>query len=250
MNPEDQITPDLNQEGVELAEKKAEELLSRFDPEHDILFLASSDEARALETANVYRKIAHTKGFEIMKPHKTGTRLAGEVGEGEIRTVHNLSLNSKNLLAQALFNPDYQNESVNWDALDSETRAKYDKVRQLVAADDRGSFGANFFHHSETAAEILPEIKTARELYKVQFKNLLRLAGFGVQKAQESGVEKNVKILAFGHENYMGYAMDRYFEEHDIKNCETIDVETGDSDIVLTKRGATASVNENVKKGE
>lgn len=242
MDYENQIIPDLSPEGVVLAEQKARELLSKFNPETDVLFFASSNEARAIETADIYRKVAHENGFEILKPQKVGLNLAEEIGKGEIRVVRNLSLNNKNFLLQSLFNPDYQNNGVNWDALDSETREKCEQIRAMIREHDYGSFGANFFHYSEKVQGTFPEIKSAKDLYDRQFQNLLRLAEFGMQKAQEAGLNKKVKILAFGHENYMSYALDKYFEQHDIKNCETVDVNITDEGIKLTKEGMTKSI--------
>jgi len=245
IDPENQISPDLSEEGVVLAEQKAEEFLSQFDPQKDILFFASSNEARALETANIYRKKAIEKGFKIMKPQKAGLDFAQQIGEGYIRVVRNLSLNNKNLLLQSLFNSDYQNQSVNWDALDPETRKKCDEVRALVREHDYGSFGPNFFHHSEKAQEIFPEIKSAKDLFDGQFKRLLKLAEFGLQKAREAGLEKKVKILAFGHENYMAYALEKYFQDHEIKNCETVSIEVKDSAVNLTRRGVLKTLDPN-----
>lgn len=237
MDPENQITPDLSAEGVALAEKKAEELLSRFVADRDILFFTSSNEARALETANVYRKKAHEKGFEILKPDNVRLKLAETIGEGEIRVIDNLSLNPKNILLQALFNPDHHNVSVNWDALDQETREKCDRVRALVRENDYGSFGPNFFHHSEKAKKIFPEIKSAQDQFDSQFQHLLRLARFGLKMAGDAKLAKNVKILAFGHENYMAYALDKYFGDNEIKNCEAIEVRFDDGHVRMDRRG-------------
>ena len=106
MDYEDQITPDLSEEGVALAEQKAEAFFSQFNPDQDVLFFASSNEARALETANVYRQVAREKGFKILRPKTAGLALAEKIGGGEIKVVHNLSLNNKDILLQSLFNPD------------------------------------------------------------------------------------------------------------------------------------------------
>ena len=245
IDPENQIQPDLSPEGFELAEKKARELMATIDPEHDALFFVSSNEVRALETANTYRIAAHELGFEVVTPEKTGTKLAGKIGEGEIRTVHNLSLNNDNLLLISLFNPDALNVSVNWDVVDPETLAKYEQVRALVRTKDYGSFGPNFFHYSEEAAKIVPEIETARDLYERQFKNLVRLAEFAIKKSSESGMQKNIKVLAFGHENYMSYALDKYFADHNIKNCETVDVTVDDEGVNMTRNGETNQIKSN-----
>ena len=34
--------------------------------------------------------------------------------------------------------------------------------------------------------------------------------------------EKNIKIIAFGHKNYLAYALEKYFNNHTIKNCEAV----------------------------
>lgn len=97
-NPEDQVTPDLTPEGREFAREKAEEFFDGLDPAQDKLFFVSSNEARALETGNAYREVAEARGFEIITPEKSGTRVAEEIGGGQIRTLNNLSLNSQDIL--------------------------------------------------------------------------------------------------------------------------------------------------------
>ena len=241
---EDQLTPDLPEAGIRLAQEKAEEFLSRLKPETDILFFVSSDEARALETANVYRQAAHAKGFEILKPEHVRGKFAEKIGEGEIRTLDQLSLNIKDTLLASVFSPDSQLGSPNWEAVDDEFKEKWKKAREIINSHDYGSYGGNLFHHSEAIAEIFPDIKTAKELYDVNFKNLLRLAEFGIKKAKESGLEKNVKILAFGHENYMGYALNEYFGDHNIGNCETLDINVDDSGITLERKGEIKRIND------
>jgi len=239
---ENQITPDLNEEGVRLAEQKTTEFFSRLDPEKDILFFASSNEARAIETADIYRRKAKEKGFEVLKPEHVRSGYAQEVGEGEIRVLQSLSLNVKNMIIFSVFNPDPQQNPKFIEKLDPETRAKYDVARAVINGHDYGSFGANFFHYSEKVQEIFPEIKSAKGMFDGQFRNLLKLARFGRKKAKSSGLEKNVKILAFGHENYMVHALQEYFGEHDIKNCETIDVNVDDADAILTRRGVSKKI--------
>ena len=236
LDPEDQVTPDLTEKGVELAERKAEEMLRDFDPRTDALFFVSSNEVRAIETANIYRKIAHTKGFEVLKPEHVRSGVAEKIGEGEIRTLKNLSLKRGNILINTIFNPEVRLESINWDAVDPEKKRRWEEARAIVMAHDYGSFGANFYRYSEKVKNILPEIASTHDLFKTQFRNLTRLAKFADRKMTKSGYKKNIKILAFGHENYMGQALREYTDDNAIKNCETIDVVVKDREVMLKRR--------------
>jgi len=92
-NPNDQEYPDLNEKGIELAQEKAKEFFNALDPEKDILFFASSNEARALATAEVYRQEAIKRGFEIIKPSKTNLELSEEQTDGYVRVSNMPSLN-------------------------------------------------------------------------------------------------------------------------------------------------------------
>ncbi|OGK12803.1 MAG: hypothetical protein A2W80_10420 [Candidatus Riflebacteria bacterium GWC2_50_8] len=139
-----------------------------------------------------------------------------------------MSINSKNPLIDSLFNPVRMPSNTNWGAVDRETKDKWDAARAIVSSDDRGSWGSNFHAHSHEVKEIFPEIKTAEELYEGKFQNLMRLVKWADKKVRGSGLEKNVKILAFGHENYLVVALDRYFHEHNINNCETIRLKVED----------------------
>lgn len=243
VDSEDQLTPDLTEAGVNLAKEKAEAFFAELNPETDALFFVSSNEARALETANIYRQAAHAHGFEIIKPEHVRGELAEEIGEGEIRTLDRLSLNIKDTLMTSVFNPDNQLGSINWGAVDEDFKAKWAQARAIINSNDRGSYGANLFEHSEAIAKIFPELKTAKELYDTNFKQLVRLAEFGVNKAKESGMEKNIKILGFGHENYMTYAANKYFADHGIANCESLDINIDAAGSkTITKKGQTVEL--------
>lgn len=236
---ENQVPNDLSENGIELAKQKASEFFTNLDPENDTLFFTSSNEARAIETANVYRQIAKKKGFEILKPEHTRSSYAEEVGEGEIRVLQNLSLNIKNMIIFSVFNPDSQQNPKFLEKVDPETRAKYEQARALINVHDYGNLVDNFYHYSEEVQKIFPEIKTSEDMFNVQFRNLARLAKFGLEKAKESGLNKNVKIMAFGHENYMINALQEYFGERAMKNCETIEIDVDETDISITKGDKT-----------
>ena len=239
---ENQITPDLSEPGIALARERAGEFFARFDPEHDALFFASSNEARAIETADVYRRVAKEKGFEVIKPEHTRSTYADELGEGEIRVLQNLSLNIENTILAGVFNPDSQQNPKFTEKLDSETQEKYTKARAIINQHDYGNFGENFFHYSKEIQNIFPEIESSNDLFESQFQHLLRLAQFGINKSNTSGISKHIKILAFGHENYMSYALNKYFGDHEIKNCETIDIAITPEDTFLTRRGDRVSI--------
>lgn len=241
-DPENQVTPDLTEKGVELAQEKAKQFFEQLDPEQDALFFVSSNEARALETANIYRQEAHAKEFDVIKPEKTGSKIADELTEGEVRVVKNLSLNPPNTLLMYAFTPEKQLGEINWEAVDEETKQKWTEARKIVDSDDQGSFGANFFKHSEEIKKIFPSVQTANELYEKEFKNLLRLLKWGKEKGEQAGLDKKLRIMAFGHENYLGVALQKYFEEHGIGNCETMTFQVEDDKVTGSYRGKSAEI--------
>lgn len=232
-NPNEQLENDLTEQGIELAKQKAEEFFSHLNPEQDVLFFASSKEMRAFETAKIYRDVAQEKGFEVIVPYeqenkelKTG--MVGEMASEDIRAIDSLSLHIPNVLTASVFNPDAYLGEINWEAVSDETKEKWEEARKIIDADDQGSWGANFFKHSEEIQKIFPEIKSSRDEYETTFQKMLKLAKFAQEKIKTSGSEKNIKVLAFGHENYMGHALNKYFGEHEIANCETLAIEIDD----------------------
>ena len=64
-----QIMPDLSDDGVELAKQEAKKLFSGMDKDHEALFFVSSDEARALSTAKIYKDIAKGQDFIVITPN-------------------------------------------------------------------------------------------------------------------------------------------------------------------------------------
>jgi hypothetical protein len=236
-NPEVQVTTDLTEKGAVEVEIEAKKFIGSLDPEKDALFFVSSNESRAIQTANIYRAEAHKAGVEVIKPQKAGTKFAEAVGDGEIRTVRSLSLNSKNIILNKIFNSPKQPDDINWGAVDPETREKWERARAIIIAGDKGSFGANFFAYSQEVKDIFPEVETSRELYENNFKNLLILVRFAMKKINDLGISKKVHIMAFGHENYLLDFLAERFNEEGIKNCEAINIKTKGDNISVEFRG-------------
>lgn len=231
-DPETQITPDLTAEGRELALREAEKYFEHLDPKKDNLFFASSNEARAIETADIYRQVAHTKGFEVVKQEHSRSSYAENISEGEIRVLETLSLNSENLVMDFIFNPKAGRKAINWEMVDEETKRKFDQAAAIVEADDQGNFGANFIKHSQKVKELLPETSSALDLYQTSFKNMLRLLRWAEKKSIQFGnQEKNIKILAFGHENALVYPIKELFDEEGLSNCEVVSFSSTGGDV-------------------
>ncbi len=214
-----------NDADIDFAKEKAQEFFNNLNPEKDTIFVVSSDEMRALETAKVYIDEAEKRDFEIIYHEKTNSETAKKMGDRKIRKINAISLGIKNALLGAVFNPEKYLAEINWNAVSDETKEKWEKAREIINADDKGSWGANFFHHSKEIKKIFPELDDAEETYQKQFLKMVRLAQFAQKKMEESGSEKNMKVLAFGHENYMAYALQKYFGEHEIGNCEAVSFE-------------------------
>ena len=238
-NADQQTVPDLTLEGVELANKEAESFFSNLNPDETSLFFVSSNEARAIETADIYREVAHRKAFDVIKPEHARSTLSEENSDGEIRILSNLSIypNESKIVFDGMFNPKKYRGEINWDKIPDDIREKYERAIEIIDADDQGSFVSNFAKHAEKIKEIIPEIDTPEELYNSQFKNLIRLAKFGEKKMKENSQGKSIKILAFGHENYLVYFLQKYLEKENIGNCEFINFEVSDGDVVFESKG-------------
>lgn len=241
-NSKEQLTPDLTEFGVELAKEEAEGYFANLDPEEDQLFFVSSNEARAIETANIYRGVAKDEGFLIIKPENARSEISEEIADGEIRVIENLSINSPNMLLDGVFNSPNCRKNTNLNSLTAEEKERYQKAIAIVNADDQGSWGANFAKHGASVKEILPEIKSPEDQYNTKFKNLLRLFKFGQEKTTTSGVEKKIKVLAFGHENMMVYALQTYFKENSLTNCEVVNFESDAGEINMSYREQKAKI--------
>jgi hypothetical protein len=241
-----QILPDVPQKGVELAQKEAEKFFAGMKPDEDALFFVSSSQARALETAKIYKDIAKEKGFTVITPEHTRNPLEERMDEREIRVLKTLSLKPGSALWGSIYNPPAYMPPINWEAVDPETKKKWDEARAIIAASDKGNWGANFHHYSDVLKEkgLLPETEdTANELFGTQFQQLKKMAQFGAGKAKSGYEGKNIRIIAVGHENYLTEAIKQYFGEEGINNCEVFNINVDNNDgISLTRRGETKEI--------
>ncbi|HAT74238.1 MAG: hypothetical protein US30_C0012G0035 [Candidatus Moranbacteria bacterium GW2011_GWF2_36_839] len=223
---------DVPSAGIELAQKKAEEFLGQLDAKVDNLLFVSSNEARAIDTANIYRQMAKEKGFEIVQHQEIGNEYAKITGENEIKVLEALCLNPQNALIHSIYNSNPGKVfNIDWEKVRAETKMAWDEARKIVESDDRGSWGANFAAHSEVVKEILlavnPHEESAEDLFEKNFKDLLRLMKVA---SQECG---NIVVVAFGHENYIVSALQKYFGEHGIGNCEAMSFRVTDQKVLV-----------------
>lgn len=241
-DPEQQLIPDLTEEGRQLAEREAETFFRQFDPSATELFFVSSKMVRALETANIYRKVAERLGFSVVEPEHVRSKTAQTVGEGKIRDVKNLSISVANMLAQYVFTPEHQLPPIRWETVSDELRQRWQKARAMIEKHEYGSWGENYHHYSETVKAIFPELTTSQELYHGQFQNLLHLVRFAEEKIRLRGSKKQLKVLAFGHENYASVALEKYFGEHALGNCEVIALATAGNAFRMKAKGREAII--------
>jgi len=237
---------DLSPEGKEMARNEAEKFFNGLDPEKDSIFLASSDLVRAVETAKIYKDVAQERGFEIIKPHNVRDDLVEEIGEGEIRKIDSLSLDLKSMLLEFIFHPqkDYLNEVVkNKKNVSQPVLDHWEEAREIIESDNQGTWGKNYYKHSEEIAKIFPEIRTAKEAYDREFKNLIKLMKFGQKKINESKYDKNIKVLAFSHENSLLYFLGKNFKDCGLDNCESIGFKINDDGIEANAKGEKRKLN-------
>lgn len=217
VRPEDQdFNTDLTEKGKREARQEAEIFFKEFGPEKDAFFFASSDFVRAAETAKIYLDVAKEQGFEIIIPEKPGSPIVEEVGDGKIKHLQNLSLKIDNALVDQLFNhkTDYlklaQERGIEFD---QDLIARWTQAREIIEKDNKGSWSENWRCHGEQIKQIMPEITTAREMFDSQFQNLKRLMEFGRNKIKASGHQKNIRVLAFTHENLFTHWLSEQWNE-------------------------------------
>lgn len=247
---EKQVVPDLSMEGIEYAREQAEVFFDSLNPEEEDLFFVSSNEARAVETASIYHDIAKERKFNIVKPENSRSKISDELTNGDVRIIQSLSLNIKNVLIPNLLNPESARRQINMEALTVEERETYGKVKEMIDQDNKGSFPANFLAYGDLVKKYYPEFETAEDMYNHHFKNLIRLVKFSKEKVSESKNNNNdgeqgkrLRILAFSHENQLLIALNLYFNEHGIDNCEVLNFECLDDDnIKLGFRGKEAVI--------
>lgn len=232
---------DLSEAGIKLAREKAAEFFDKLKPKTDRLFFVTSNEARVIGTANIYRLEAKARGFEIIKPEHTRSNLAEKEGEGELRAIETLSLNTKNTLQFLVFSS--SEPSVNWANVDDDFKQRWQEARKIIEEDNKGSWGSNFAAHSSEIKRIFPDIETAEQFYNTKFRNILRLIKWADKKTR--GMEgKQIKVLGFGHEDYLVKFLQEEFSQEGIQNCETIQFNIDEqANIQAEAGGQTKEVN-------
>jgi len=255
---------DLPPEGLELARKKAEEYFEKLDPETDALFFVSSDLVRAAETARIFLDVARERGFEIIKPRsdevtyadQEGKRVsrnevfknhAEEIGEGWIRKIDCLTLDHlKNMMREWIFDPDDVLAEIvtHPEAVSKETKEMWVKARRIMEEGGiEDTWGKNYAKFAERLEKegIFLDVLSAEQVYKSKFFNMARMVKFAEKKMQEQNPEKNVKVMAFSHENSFLHFLNENFGEH-MKYCENINFEPiggADDEVVITAKGKT-----------
>jgi len=251
-NPEAAFDPktqdfrsDLTPDGQELARTEAEKFFDQLDPERDAIFFASSDLVRAIETAQIYKDVAKERGFEIIVPENVRNEIVEEIGEGEIRKVEALSLNIENMLLDFVFFPEDQLEEAvkDKDFVSEDTKRRWVEARKIIESDNQGTWGRNYHKHSRAIQEIFPNIRTAENMYDKKFKGMVRLMRMAQRKINQEQPQKNIKVLAFSHENAMLHFMSQNFHDASINNCEGVAFKIDGPNIKATARGQTKDIN-------
>lgn len=230
-NPQNQDELDLTEAGRELSQNKANIFFNELDPHKTKLFFVSSNEARAIETASIFKKIAEEKGFNILTPENTRSDFVDKYTDGNIRVIDSLSINPQNILmAVSIFNTGKQDTTSFFDKLDEQTKEKWIKVRNIIDQNDKGSWAKNYKEYGEMVKGFLPDqVKTTQDLYENNFKNIKRLIQWSAKKIEQS--HENIKVIGFGHEDYMLEFLNQEFEEEGIKNCEMINFSVDNNSI-------------------
>jgi hypothetical protein len=248
LDPEKQYVEDLTPRGIKIAREAATKYFEGLNPEKDRLYFVSSNEARALGTAKVYKEEAEKRGFVIidMPEGRKKDDIAYRVTGGKVRTSKKLSVNPQNLVLDNIFMPADKRFEVNEKALTPDFLEKYNRAKAIVDADNKGSYGANLVAYSEKLREIFPEIKTAEQAEKEKLQSLIHTFGKYAKRHEEQGSEEDIKVLAFGHQDQMVGFLNREFGNADLKNCEAVsfDFDSAEKKVGVTYKGRRKTLEE------
>jgi hypothetical protein len=263
----------------EVWESEADKLLKSLNPATDVLYIASSPVERAAQTAVIYTQKAREMGFQIVDhgdkdivafgpeghANESGKRTL-EAGQGVGVRKFDQSMPAMEALLPSyiadvftpadMYDKKYLNEDKTpnydaitglpgWQAMPEEAKQKWLEARRYVDANNKGSWGENYYHHSEHLAKMFPEIPLALEVSQkrlAHYGNLFTIVRDSFrQDATNSG--KNLKMLIFTHEESFG-ALENIFGEgaHAMKNCEPVRFRPNDKgDYTILKRDKLAS---------
>lgn len=195
INRKNQSFPDVTSEGVILARAEAAKLFAKFPKGSSVAFL-TSDLQRAKETAHLYKAVAEEAGLIIEEMGKS---------EDGVRELHSLSLREYNPLSLDVFNSYVKAEDIEtyqWDSVESEYKEQWLEAYNFIrACGVKESWGKNFHHYSQQIKERFPllGIEDKQTLFDKQFTPLMRMAHWALKRFHND----NVKILCFGHEDYV-----------------------------------------------
>ena len=134
-------------------------------------------------------------------------------------------------------------EEVKDEALVSEdTRQRWAEARKIIESDNQSTWGKNYYKHSEAIKKIFPKIKTAEDMYNKKFKGMVRLMKMAQNKIDKEQPKKNIKVLAFTHENSLLYFMGKNFKDGFVDNCKGVAFKIDGPSIEATVKGSTKNI--------
>ncbi len=265
---------DLTPEGKELAERAAKKLLDGMDPENDVLYIASSPTERAVETAAIVLRLARERGFTIVDHGEKGLRDQDQsskvAAHSQIRTFPALaSLDMKipawiadlftprDIYAHDLKAP-LSEENIdrlfinNWGVIGEteegqltvEQQNAWKRAKQIIINDDKGTWVSNLVHHApkiiKEFKDDFPELVDPIENSMKQLAVMTRMFRWGLDKFKSNpeNANKSLKVLVFGHEEYMAALEDIFGEGgHNIENCEVTSLIPREDGAFTIKKG-------------
>ncbi|MBU1976024.1 MAG: hypothetical protein KKG59_06495 [Nanoarchaeota archaeon] len=253
---------DAPESGIELAQNKSQAFFHELKPEGKLIFFGSSNEARAYQTAQIFLAEAIKQKFEIGDPKEGMLSRFRQYTSPQIRKIHSLSIKSKNNLLDCIYNPPahFDESIVNWDAViknpkfGQKFKDTWETARKdIVLADDKGSWGGNFGAHSEGVKkyfesqmpQVAREIKSRVDSFETDFKNTLRLVRFCAKKLAKKhpNFDKKVVLLGFSHEQAVMYFLYKYFPDKvGLPNCDAIKLEFNADGLTVTHTGIVKNI--------
>lgn len=202
------------------------------DPATTILHIWSSDEARTINTCQIFTEQATQAGFAI-SPSSTKRKGAYWLTTEPISRNEILSIDTPNTLLSTIFMPKGRfNYTLSMLQTDRDTDLKaqelYSKILEIKSiidtenqeASERGekiNWGSNYAKYGDYVHNILPNIEGPEQMYRRKF-----IKGIKFLQKKSICAQNQDHIILFGHENILLYFLKTQFEKERFDNCEIL----------------------------
>jgi hypothetical protein len=247
---ENQLPEDLTEKGKLQAQEGAKEILKNLKPEQTMLHVWSSDEARAVNTSQIFIEEATKLSFKI-SPSNPKRKGAYWLTTEPISRTEVLSISTPNTLLATIFMPTSTfrctQEMLQTEGESAEDAQillnKISEIREIIDRENQEAieqgeainWGRNYAKFGDYVNTILPDVDGPEQIYRLKFIKGVRLLQ---KKSQDSNNTDH--IVLFGHENILLHFLKSQFKREHYDNCEILNFSVDHANLYISLSDGTS----------